>query len=172
MPKTFNPISILGSVIGALLGRLVLSQFSNYINDDFAVFALTVGFAGLVGLIGYMVGILVVLEIKQKQVVTEYKVKSLRYVPETRQIRERISDDQIAISFDDLPQFRIEYDLSFGDKTGPTEVRNAQVLEEKTDGIVLKVITWEYKFPLQQFLQYLRGPSYVFIVPKETVLTE
>ncbi|MBP9687272.1 hypothetical protein KBD68_01290, partial [Candidatus Woesebacteria bacterium] len=65
-----------------------------------------------------------------------------------------------------------EYDLSFGDKTGPTEVRNAQVLEEKTDGIVLKVITWEYKFPLQQFLQYLRGPSYVFIVPKETVLTE
>ncbi len=172
MPKTYNPIGFLGFVIGGLLGHFVLSQFSLYIEDHVSVIVLEALYFILGGLIGYLGGYSFLLMVSQHEVITEYKVKSLRYVPETRQIRERLSDDQIAISFEDLPQFRIEYDLSLGDQTGPTDVRYAQVIEEKTDGIVLKVITWEYKFPLQEFLQNLKAPSYVFIVPKGTVLTE
>lgn len=172
MPKPFNPISILGFVIGGLLGHFVLSLFGLYIKDHVSGVVLEVLYFTLGGLIGYLVGNAVILNLSQKKVVTVYKVKSLKYVPETRQIRERLSDDQIRISFEDLPQYRIEYDLTFGDQTGPTDVRYAEVLEEKTDGIVLNVITWEYKFPLQQFLHDIKAPSYVFIVPKETVLTE
>ena len=173
MPKAFNPISILGFVIGGLLlGHGFLSLLGIYSKDHVSVAILEGLYFIFGGLIGYLVGYSVILKVSQKKVVTVYKVKSLKYVPETRQIRERLSDDQIRISFEDLPQYRIEYDLTFGDQTGPTDVRYAEVIEEKTDGIALYVITWEYKFPLQQFLQDIWAPSYVFIVPKETVLTE